>query len=148
MIKKFINKILDIHPNAMSFQNSMDLTELPVVTFYQDKKKINFLLDTGATCCTIDEAYLKELKYTPLDVTTTQYGIEGNKVTLNTCNIGITYKEEGYHCPCIIRDLSSMTDSIKQESGVTIHGIIGSNFFNSFDDVLDFEKYIAYSKKE
>jgi len=147
MIKKTLYKLLDIHPNAMSFQSSMDLTELPIVTFYQGNKKINFLLDTGATCCTIDETYLKELKYTMLDMETNQYGIDGQKVTCKTCNIDITYKDKGYHCPCIIRDLSDIIKSIKQESGITLHGIIGTNFFSSFDYVLDFEKYIAYSKK-
>lgn len=147
MIKKLINKIFDIHPNAMSFQNSMDLTELPIVTFYQDKKKINFILDTGATCCTIDEGYLKELEHKKLDIETSQYGIDGNKKTLKTCSINITYKEKKYNVPCIIRDLSALSESIKKESGVTVHGIIGTNFFNSCNYVLDFEQYIAYSKE-
>ena len=55
MIKKIIHKFLNIHPDAMSFQNSMDLAELPVVTFRQGDKKINFLLDTGSNNCIIDK---------------------------------------------------------------------------------------------
>ena len=54
MIKRALYRLLDIHPDAMSFQNSMDLADAPVVTLYQGDKKINFILDTGATCCTID----------------------------------------------------------------------------------------------
>ena len=48
MIKKILHKLLGTHPNAMSFQNSMDLAELPVITFHQGNEKINFILDTGS----------------------------------------------------------------------------------------------------
>ena len=77
MLKKIINKFFDIHPNAMSFKNSIDLAELPVVTFYQGSKKINFLLDTGSNNCIIDSTSLKSLKHQPLDITNKVSGIEG-----------------------------------------------------------------------
>ena len=32
----------------MEFKTSMDLSGLPIITFYQGKKKYNFLLDTGS----------------------------------------------------------------------------------------------------
>jgi hypothetical protein len=35
---------------------------------------------------------------------------------------------------------------MKQDTGVTLHGIIGSKFFNKFKYVLDFDELIAYSK--
>ena len=49
MIKKFISKLFDIHPDAMSFKQGMDLTGIPVCTFNQGDKKLNFILDTGST---------------------------------------------------------------------------------------------------
>ena len=147
MIKKILHRLFDVHPDAMSFQNSMDLADAPVVTLYQGDKKINFLLDTGATCCTINNAVLKNLEYENMDELVNNRGIEGNNVQCKTCSIKVTYKNKGYKIPCIIQDLSKTLDALKQETGVTVHGILGTNFFNSFNYVLDFEKYIAYSKE-
>ena len=38
----------------MSFKESMNLTELPIVTFYNGTNKLNFLLDTGSNLCVIN----------------------------------------------------------------------------------------------
>ena len=45
--------------SQMSFRESMDLTDLPVVTFYQGNKKVNFLLDTGSNDSIINEEAVK-----------------------------------------------------------------------------------------
>jgi len=147
MIKRALYRLLDIHPDAMSFQNSMDLADAPVVTLYQGDKKINFILDTGATCCTIDSTYLKELSYEKLDHVVNNTGIEGTTVQCKTCSLKVSYKSKHYKIPCLIQDLKKSLDVIKQSTGVTVHGILGTNFFNTFNYVLDFEKYIAYSKE-
>ena len=34
--------------SEISFREAMDLAELPVITFYNGDRKINFLLDTGS----------------------------------------------------------------------------------------------------
>lgn len=138
---------MDIHPEAMSFQNSMDLADTPVVTLYQGEKKINFILDTGATACIIDSTYLKELNYEKLDTIVNNRGIEGNISQCKTCSLKISYKNKHYKVPCLIQDLSRTLGKLKEETGVTVHGILGTNFFNAFNYVLDFEKYIAYSKE-
>lgn len=147
MIKKILHRLLDIHPDAMSFQNSMDLADAPVVTLYQGDKKINFILDTGATCCTIDSQYLNNLEHEKLDTVVNNRGIEGITTQCKTCSIKVSYKNKHYKIPCLIQDLSKTLSELKQETGVTIHGILGTNFFNAFNYVLDFEKYIAYSKE-
>lgn len=147
MIKKILHKLLDIHPNPISFQNSMDLTGLPVVTFHQGEKKINFILDTGSTDCVIDSSYLKKLKHKKLDVVMNNQGIDGIKQKVNTCLINIYYKDKGYECPCLIRDMSVSINNIKESTGVTVHGLLGSKFFNEFKYVLDFDELIAYSKE-
>lgn len=148
MLKKFINNILSIHPNAISFKNSIDLAELPVVTFYQGDTKINFLLDTGSNNCIINSNYLKKLDYTMLNLENTVTGIDGNGQKADgVCSLKISYKDREYEYSFIIQDMSSVFNSIKKETGVTIHGILGSMFFNKFKYVLDFKELIAYSKE-
>lgn len=147
MIKKLINKIFNIHPNAMSFQNSMDLAELPIVTFRQGDKKINFLLDTGSNNCVIDSNILKDIKHTMLNCETNIYGLEGNAQKTGVCTIAVTYKDREYEYPYVIQDMSAAFTAIKKETGVTINGMLGAKFFNKFKYVLDFDELIAYSKE-
>lgn len=147
MIKKIIHKFLNIHPDAMSFQNSMDLAELPVVTFRQGDKKINFLLDTGSNNCVIDSNILKSIDHKMLDVETNILGLEGNAQKTGVCTIKISYKDKEYEYPYVIQDMSAAFDSIKKETGVTVNGMLGSKFFNKFKYVLDFDELIAYSKE-
>lgn len=147
MIKKIIHKFLNIHPDAMSFQNSMDLAELPVVTFRQGDKKINFLLDTGSNNCVIDSNILKNIDHKMLDVETNILGLEGNAQKTGVCTIKMTYKDREYEYPYVIQDMSAALDSIKKETGVTVNGMLGSKFFNEFKYVLDFNELIAYSKE-
>lgn len=147
MIKKIIRKFLNIHPDAMSFQNSMDLAELPVVTFRQGDKKINFLLDTGSNNCIIDSNILKNIDHKMLDVETNILGLEGNAQKTGVCTIKMTYKDKEYEYPYVIQDMSAAFDSIKKETGVTVNGMLGSKFFNEFKYVLDFDELIAYSKE-
>lgn len=147
MIKKIIHKFLNIHPDAMSFQNSMDLAELPVVTFRQGEKKINFLLDTGSNNCVIDSNILKSIDHKMLDVETNILGLEGNAQKTGVCTIKMSYKDKEYEYPYVIQDMSAAFDSIKKETGVTVNGMLGSKFFNEFKYVLDFDELIAYSKE-
>lgn len=147
MIKKIIRKFLNIHPHTMSFQNSMDLAELPVVTFRQGDKKINFLLDTGSNNCIIDSNILKNIDHKMLDVETNILGLEGNAQKTGVCTIKMTYKDKEYEYPYVIQDMSAAFDSIKKETGVTVNGMLGSKFFNEFKYVLDFDELIAYSKE-
>lgn len=147
MIKKIINKVLNIHPDAMSFQNSMDLAELPVVTFRQGDKKINFLLDTGSNNCVIDSNFLKSIDHEMLNLETNLYGLEGNAQKTKVCLIKMSYKGKEYEYPYVVQDMSAAFNSIKKETGVTVHGMLGSKFFNEFKYVLDFKELIAYSKE-
>ncbi len=148
MIKKLIKKILNKPNNAvMSFQTSMDLAELPVVTFKQGDKKINFLLDTGSNNCVIDSGFLKNIEHTTLAQETNLTGMEGNPQKAGICIIKMSYKDKEYEYPYVVQDLSAAFNSIKKETGVTIHGMLGSKFFNEFKYVLDFEELIAYSKE-
>ena len=67
MFKKLFNKLSGKNIESMSFMESMNLTELPVVTFYQEDKKFNFLLDTGSSDCIIDSNILDQIEHQEYD---------------------------------------------------------------------------------
>lgn len=147
MIKKILHKFLGTHPNAMSFHEGLNLTGQPVVTFNQGNTKINFILDTGSTHCVIDKSALDFIDHTKINLQATQYGLEGNTEKVNMCIIKMSYKEKDYEYPYLVKDMSKALTQLKESSGVTVHGLLGSNFFNDFKYVLDFKELIAYSKE-
>lgn len=147
LIKKILEKYLLKGVDTMSFKESLDLAELPVVTFYQGDKKINFLLDTGSNNCIIDKNIIDTIDHIPLNMKSNLFGLEGNSQSVDVCQISMFYKEREYLYQYLIQDMKAPFEAIKKETGVTLHGILGSKFFNKFKYVLDFAELIAYSKR-
>ena len=133
--------------SQMSFRESMDLTELPVVTFYQGEKKINFLLDTGSNNSLLNAYCGLDIEFKGTDAKTEIYGINGEKIVAKCAKIKFSYKDFTFDYNFQICDLSSTFEAIKKETGVTIHGILGNQFFKEYSYILDFDKLVAYSKK-
>lgn len=152
IFKKIINRIIDYHPSAISFKESMDLTGLPIITFCQidekgNENRFNFLLDTGSNDNVIDSNVLKDIEHEKVDYNGTLSGLDGivNKVT--ACNISFFYKDREYPYFYLVKDMSAPFKTMKSDYGVTLHGILGSRFFNKFRYVLDFADLKVYNKE-
>lgn len=140
------NKTRQEKLDKMSFKEAMDLCNLPVVTFVNNGKKLNFILDTGAETSVINKSTLEALEYTKTNKTIELYGIEGNTQTVNIINISIDYKCKSYVEEFQVVNLTPIFDKIKSQHGVTLHGILSSAFFKKYKYTLDFNELIAYSK--
>lgn len=151
-----VNKVEDYYKNKrqnkeegfekMSFKEAMDLTDLPIVTFKNEDVKLNFLLDTGSNVSQINAPLLVNLKYSMLDAQKDIIGIEGNAVQTNYCRMRISYKDKVFENDFVVHDLSRAFDSVKQSTGVQIHGILGSQFFQKYKYILNYDELVAYSK--
>ena len=132
----------------MSFREAMDLVELPIVTFYNKDTKLNFLLDTGSNLSYINKSILPSLvEYTEISESRNIISVGGNTQSLGCCNMTVTYRNQKFIDRFYISDLNEAFGAIKAETGVQIHGILGSKFFAKYKYILDFESLIAYSKK-
>ena len=133
----------------MSFKEALDLTELPVVTFYNGGKKVNFLLDTGSNASYFNIRDVERLeKYERVNKVSTGI-VTGSSVVEEThgyIRIPLEYKGSTYSDDFVLYDISDSFDNIKKESGVSIHGILGNQFFTKYRYILDFDKMIAYMK--
>lgn len=130
----------------ISFKESMDLVELPVITFYNKDKKLNFLLDTGSNISYINNSILKDISIEDTSKEIKVIGIEGNPINTKICKIVITYKDITFTEEFSIANLNDAFDIVKQESGVQIHGILGSKFFEKYKYIIDFKTLAAYTK--
>lgn len=132
--------------SQMSFREAMDLVGLPIVTFYQGDKKLNFLLDTGSNLSVINEAALESIEHETLDRKGSLYGVDGIKRETSFASIGLVYKKNEYREEFQVTNMQAAIDEIKAESGVNMIGIIGNDFFRRYKYILDFDELIAYSK--
>lgn len=129
-----------------SFKESLDLTDLPIITFIHENKKLNFLLDTGASLSVINEDVLDKLTYDCTKETSTIMAMDGIKGTsYPIIEITLGYNNVTYREKFQVVDLSEVVDQLKQTYGVNLHGILGNRFFQKYKYVLDFDKLIAYS---
>ena len=131
----------------VSFRETMDLCELPIVTFLIGYRKVNFLLDTGASSSIINKSTLRELSYEDSSKVDELYGMEGNKIKVSYVNMSLTYKDRNYDEEFQVVDMSAPFGNLKSDFGVNVHGILSSSFFRKYQYVLDFSELIAYSKR-
>ena len=146
IVSVFLYKRYFKNDTKISFRESLDLTTLPVVTFYSGNKKLNMLLDTGSSECIISKEYLNDIWYKETAHSKQVFGMEGNLIQNPVISTIISYSGLKFDVEFLATDMSQPFGLIKQESGVTIHGILGSNFFTRYKYILDFDKLIFYKK--
>lgn len=135
--------------NSISFMETFNLTELPIVTFFAGNTKVNFLLDTGSSNSFIASDFSDFINGSEvidcMDLTSAT-GTE--QVTCRVIDTVLTYKDKDYDITLWVNEgLSSAFADLKNSKGIILHGILGSDFLSRHSYVLDFKKYTAYSKK-
>ena len=131
--------------DSMSFRETMDLCELPIVTFINNGKKLNFLLDTGASKSVIHSGALEGLTYRDINKSGDIYGIDGKRRDASFINMSIGYKGKDYDEEFQSIDMSIPFSNLKADFGVNLHGILSSTFFQKYKYILDFDELVAYS---
>ena len=132
----------------MSFIESINLTGLPIITFHNNGHPINMVLDTGSNVCIINNNILSDLKYEIGEEHTGVMGLNGEAEGGNTVFLPLTYKDWEFDFECWATDIGDMVSTMKKEYGVTIHGLLGTGFFQKYKYVLDFNEMVAYSLKK
>ena len=130
----------------MSFMESLNLTGLPIACFNNNGQALNMVLDTGSNACLINQEALKGLEFTVRGTHDGVMGINGggdkNGMLIY---LPLSYKSYSFNFECCVSDLSETFKTIKQEYGVTLHGVLGTDFFTKYKYILDFNEMIAYS---
>lgn len=131
--------------NHIPFKESMDLINLPVVTFINNGKKLHFLLDTGSddsflTSSVVDSLAIKNHND---KVSNIQTG-NGSISSMGMVTLDISYLDSSYENTFLVVDLDTTFKSVADYRGIHIHGIIGSLFFRRYGYKLDFKKLAAY----
>lgn len=132
----------------MSFIESINLTGLPIITFHNNGQPVNMVLDTGSNVCIINKEVLSKVKFEVKDSHEGVIGLNGEADSGDTVVLPLTYKEWEFTFECWAVDLSETVASMKKEYGVTIHGLLGTGFFQKYKYIIDFNDMVAYSLKK
>lgn len=135
--------------NFIYFMETFNLTEMPIVTFLAGSVKINFLLDTGSTQSFIaqnaSDLITGAEAMCGMSVTSAQ-GTE--ELTCKMIETVLTYRNKDYNVKLFVnKSLDTAFSDLKAQKGITLHGILGADFLDRYSYIMDFGKYIAYSKK-
>ena len=145
VIAAIVTFIISFKSRKISFKEAMDLTDIPVITFYNKGKKINLLLDTGANYSVIDASILKDYDHVMTNkVLSSTVGMGGNIENSSVCEMVFHYNKYRFENEFTIIDMKEAFSQIKKESGVTIHGILGTKFFTKYGYMLDFANLTVY----
>lgn len=130
---------------------AFNLTEMTIVTFFNNGQKLNFLLDTGSNDAYISKSAsrIKDLSYEKISTDGINVtGSVGNCACIEAMRIPLTYKDNTYNTDLfILESLDESFKAIKESDGVQLHGILGTLFLQKHNFVLDFDELVAYKKK-
>lgn len=131
--------------NKMSFRETMDLCDLPIVTFINNGNKFNFLLDTGASKSVINTEVLQSMSYKETNNSGKIYGLDGKRYETSYVNILLNYRGREYEEEFQVLDMSAPFGNLKNDFGINVHGILSSSFFEKYRYILDYNELVAYS---
>ena len=137
-----------IAKHNMSFLEGLHLTGLPIVSFHYKGNIMNFVLDTGSNRCYVDKKSLEKVEaaYQEAEEEILTAGSPAKQFGFAT--LQLEHKNQTFDLNCTVLDMSETTAEIKSTFGVTIHGLIGTDFFEDYKYILDFNEMVAYSLKK
>lgn len=133
---------------AVSFKQGFISPNIPIATFYQGDKELNFIIDTGSENNVINQSALKEIKHTIINDGNTTHTLSGvgGTVEVSMCNIKFKCEEEEYNADFLVSDLDAPFKMIRQGHCIVLHGMLGSVFLRENNIILDFKNLAAYSR--
>lgn len=151
VVAHIIDRVRIRERNKMSFMEAFNLTEMTIVTFFNNGRKLNFLLDTGSndayiskSASNIEGLFYESMPTSGINVT----GSVGSCICTEAIRIPLTYKDNTYSTDLfVLESLDDAFKAIKESNGVQIHGILGTLFLQKHNFVLDFDELVAYKKK-
>ena len=147
----FINVIED-HKNykKISFKETMDLLNIPIITFTCNKKKLHFLFDSGSSYSHISPEAISYVgkKSENVGKNIQTIGAGGTLNNNKHCLLKLNYNGEVYDSDFIVTEqLAQQLESIKKDFNIEIHGLLGGDFLSKYDYVMDFKEFVVYSRR-
>lgn len=124
------------------------ISNLPIIVVTVKKKRLCFIIDTGSTCSLIDSnvvEYFKDI-VTPVGDYNIS-GIDGTKHKVDVVTLPFSYEGQSYNLKFCTKPLLEVFKDIETESGIQVHGLLGTDFLTEHKWVIDFDKLVITTPK-
>lgn len=134
--------------NVISIKEGLCRTWLPLIEAKVQNYYLCFIIDTGSTHCVLDESiadfFKDNINYVGEN---SLHGIEGNEVSTKQGILNLKINGKDYQQDFCFMPLMGGFASIKKESGIEIHGILGNNFLIANKWIIDYGKFVVYESE-
>lgn len=135
------------YKSRTSFKKYLDTIGNPIVPFACNGYRVFMLIDTGASSSHITEDAIKALNAKKLDKHINSVGFGGMSEKSDIYSITLGYKHKNYPVEvCASKALKQGLYSIYINYGVTVHGVLGGDFLDKYNFVIDYKNCTLYRK--
>lgn len=140
-----------VSPFVVSFEDHFKALSLPAIDFECQGETLTFIIDSGRDACHISrtvaqrlglETRCEEVKERKEKVLGTGNGIA--KSTGEFCQTGLSIGDFKFNVHFYVEDFDTLTAFLKNSSGVTVHGVLGTDFLVNNNWQIDFMNKVAY----
>lgn len=124
-------------------------TKLPIILVEIEDKHLCFILDTGSTCSLIDSTvveYFKDIVELVGDYCIS--GIEGTKHKVDMIILPFNFEGQIYRPKFCVKPLLDAFKGIEDESGIQVHGLLGTDFLLENQWIIDFKEFKISNNNE
>ncbi|SDI81422.1 hypothetical protein [Bacteroides ovatus] len=128
---------------------SISKVQLPLIIVKVKEKYICFILDTGSTCSLIDSTvveYFKDIVEPVGDYYIN--GIEGSKHKVDMITLPFNFEGQIYRPKFCVKPLLDAFKGIEDESGIQVHGLLGTDFLLENQWIIDFKEFKISNNNE
>ena len=120
----------------------VEKTGLPLIVTSGKLKNLCFLIDTGSTHNTLFDFVYEHFKdeFKLLNCTCRTMGIEGHYKESAVIEATFNFEGANYTSSFAVLDDSEAVAQIQKETGIQIHGVLGTQFFIENKWIIDFEQ--------
>ena len=129
-----------------SLSHGLQLTNLPLIAVKVANKNLCFILDTGSTCRLIDSnvvEYFKDIVEPIGDYCIS--GIDGTKHKVDVVILPVNFEGYTYETKFCVQPLSDAFKEIEEDSGIQVHGLLGTDFLIENKWIIDFKELNIHS---
>lgn len=143
------NYIKDKKKFTLSFKESLSMTGLPIIVLKEkDLGNLHLLVDSGSDSCIINaEELTSHIELDTPDDTVSINGTAGIASVYGEIKLELLIKDKVIKQEFVIADINTSFNALKERTGIKIHGIIGSNFFDTYGSIIDYKDYVIYNTK-
>ena len=123
---------------------------LPIISLYNNNKVFNFIIDSGSNISHISSEYYSQLSAELMGTYK-----EGQIKGLGANNIGVTmckatlkdlFNKEYDVNLSISKEFADVANHISASTNIPIHGLLGTDFLNKYNFIINFESLELYNK--